>query len=147
VASTDQRLTSILDLVRARGGRITTPRRAIITALLAADNEHVTAEQLADTVQQAHPDVHRSTVYRTLDALSEMGVIGHVHLGHSPAVYHFTDEYTDQPHHHMVCQDCGRVVELPLSVLTSLQASISRDYGFDLDATHFALTGRCSDCR
>lgn len=143
----DERLATILGLVRARGGRITTPRRAIITALLAADNEHVTAEQLADTVQRAHPDVHRSTVYRTLEALTEMGVIGHVHLGHSPAVYHFTDEFTDQPHHHMVCQDCGRVVELPLSVLTSLQRTISRDYGFDLDATHFALTGRCSDCR
>jgi len=147
VASTDERLATILDLVRARGGRITTPRRAIISALLAADNEHVTAEQLADTVQQAHPDVHRSTVYRTLDALTGMGVIGHVHLGHSPAVYHFTDAYTDLPHHHMVCQDCGRVVELPLSVLTSLQQTISNDYGFDLDATHFALTGRCSDCR
>jgi Fur family ferric uptake transcriptional regulator len=147
VAPSDERLASILELMRARGGRVTTPRRVIVTALLEADHQHVTAEQLADTVQRAHPDVHRSTVYRTLEALTEMGVIGHVHLGHSPAVYHFTDEYTDQAHHHMVCQECGRVVELPLSVLTALQATISREYGFDLDATHFALTGRCSSCR
>jgi Fe2+ or Zn2+ uptake regulation protein len=147
VATTDERLAAIISLVRERGGRITTPRRAIITALLTAGNEHLTADQLADTVQQAHPDVHRSTVYRTLDALSEMGVIDHVHLGHSPAVYHFTDAYTEHTHHHMVCQVCGKVVELPLSVLTSLQHTISVDYGFDLDATHFALTGRCSTCR
>jgi Fur family ferric uptake transcriptional regulator len=147
MATTDERLASIIELVRNSGGRVTTPRRAIITALLAAGNEHLTADQLADTVQRAHPDVHRSTVYRTLDALAEMGVIDHVHLGHSPAVYHFTDAYTEHAHHHMVCQGCGKVVELPLSVLTTLQQAISRDYGFDLDATHFALTGCCSDCR
>jgi Fur family ferric uptake transcriptional regulator len=138
----DGRLERILALVRARGGRVTTPRRAIVGALLAADG-HVTAEQLADAVQRAHPDVHRSTVYRTLDALTELGVVDHVHLGHGPAVYHFTD----QAHHHMVCQDCGRVVELPLSILAPVQRLIARDYGFDLDATHFALAGHCAACR
>jgi Fur family ferric uptake transcriptional regulator len=136
------RLKTILELVRQRGGRVTTSRRAIVRALLEAD-DHVTADQLADVVQRAHPDVHRSTVYRTLDVLTEMGVIDHVHLGHGPAVYHFTD----QAHHHLVCQRCGRVIELPLAALTPLQRRIVRDYDFDLDATHFALAGHCADCR
>jgi Fur family transcriptional regulator, ferric uptake regulator len=138
----DERLESILTLVRQRGGRVTTPRRAIVAALLAAP-EHITAEQLADAVQRAHPDVHRSTIYRTLDALTELGVIDHVHLDHGPAVYHFAD----QPHHHIVCRECGRVVELPLSALAPLQRRVARDYDFVLDATHFALTGRCAGCR
>jgi Fur family transcriptional regulator, ferric uptake regulator len=139
----DERLETILTLVRQRGGRVTTPRRAIIQALLAAPDHHVTAEQLADTVQRAHPDVHRSTIYRTLDALTALGVLDHVHLGHGPAVYHFTD----QAHHHIVCRDCGRVVELPLGALASLQRRVARDYDFTLDATHFALTGHCANCR
>jgi Fur family transcriptional regulator, ferric uptake regulator len=136
------RLTAILALVRERGGRVTTPRRAIVAALLDADH-HVTADQLADAVQRAHPDIHRSTVYRTLDTLTELGVVDHVHLGHGPAVYHFTD----QAHHHLVCQRCGRVVELPLSTLAPLQRRVARDHGFVLDAPHFALTGHCADCR
>jgi Fur family ferric uptake transcriptional regulator len=137
----DDRLESILALVRQRGGRVTTPRRAIVTALVDAD-DHVTADDLADAVQRAHPDVHRSTVYRTLDTLTEMGVVDHVHLGHGPAVYHFTEH----AHHHLVCQGCGRVIELPLSVLAPLQAHVERDYRFRLDATHFALAGHCADC-
>jgi Fe2+ or Zn2+ uptake regulation protein len=136
------RLESILARVRERGGRVTTSRRAIVTALLDAE-DHVTAEDLADAVQQAHPDVHRSTVYRTLEILTEMGVIDHVHLGHGAAVYHFTD----RAHHHLVCQQCGRVVELPLAMLTPLQEQVARDYGFDLDGTHFALAGHCGECR
>jgi Fur family ferric uptake transcriptional regulator len=138
----DARLEHILTLVRERGGRVTTPRRAIVTALVEADDHHVTADDIADAVQRAHPDVHRSTVYRTLDTLTEMGVIDHVHLGHGPAVYHFTDD----AHHHLVCQGCGRVIELPLSVLQPLQDRVARDYDFHLDATHFALAGHCTDC-
>jgi Fur family transcriptional regulator, ferric uptake regulator len=138
----DDRLERILALVRQRGGRVTAPRRAIVSALLAAD-DHVTAEKLADVVQRAHPDVHQSTVYRTLETLTEMGVVGHVHFGHGAAVYHFTD----QAHHHLVCQHCGRVVELPLAALTPIRDRVARDYDFDLDATHFALAGCCADCR
>lgn len=138
----NERLETILALVRERGGRVTTPRRAIVQALVDA-NDHVTADDIAAAVQRAHPDVHQSTVYRTLDTLTELGVIDHVHLGHGPAVYHFTGE----AHHHLVCQDCGRVVQLPLSVLRPLQTRIARDYDFDLDATHFALAGHCGSCR
>jgi Fur family ferric uptake transcriptional regulator len=137
----EDRLERILALVRERGGRVTTPRRAIVTALVDAD-DHVTADALADAVQRAHPDVHRSTVYRTLDTLTEMGVIDHAHLGHGPAVYHFTDD----AHHHLVCQNCGRVIELPLSVLTPVQDRVARDYEFQIDATHFAIAGHCADC-
>jgi Fur family transcriptional regulator, ferric uptake regulator len=137
----DDVLEGILASVRERGGRVTTPRRAIVTALVDADH-HVTAEDIADAVQRAHPEVHRSTVYRTLDTLTEMGVIDHVHLGHGPAVYHFTDD----AHHHLVCQRCGRVIELPLSVLTPVQDRVARDYRFHVDATHFAIAGHCADC-
>jgi len=137
----NDRLEKILALVRERGGRVTTPRRAIVTALVDADN-HVTADDLADAVQQAHPDVARSTVYRTLDTLTEMGVIDHAHLGHGPAIYHFTE----RTHHHLVCQNCGRVIELPLAVLTPLQDSVARDYHFHIDATHFAIAGHCAEC-
>lgn len=138
----DERLERILTLVRERGGRVTTPRRAIVTALIDADDHHVTADDLADAVQRAYPDVHRSTVYRTLDTLAELGVVNHVHLGHGPAVYHFTDD----AHHHLVCQSCGRVIEIPESALTALRDRVARDYRFHLDANHFPLAGHCAGC-
>lgn len=134
-------IDEILELIRERGGRLTTPRRAIVAALLDADG-HVTAEEIADRVQAAHPDVHRSTVYRTLDTLADLGVVEHVHLGHGPAVYHFTDD----AHHHLICRTCGAVVEVPADVFAPLARSLRRRFGFDVDARHFALSGLCQDC-
>jgi Fur family ferric uptake transcriptional regulator len=135
----EDRLERIVALLRERGGRVTTPRRAIVRALVGSDY-HVTAEELAERVQAAHPDIHRSTVYRTLDTLTKLGVTDHVHLGHGPAVYHLTDE----PHHHLVCDGCGAVIEVPPTVLAGVGRKVRADYGFELDAGHFALAGRCA---
>jgi Fe2+ or Zn2+ uptake regulation protein len=92
---------------------------------------------------RAHdPDVHLSTVYRTLDALEHLGVVTHVHLGHGRAIYHLTDEL----HHHAACERCGAVLELPDTILDDVQATLERSYGFELDAHHFAFVGRCRTC-
>jgi Fur family transcriptional regulator, ferric uptake regulator len=137
----DDRLEEILGRLRERGGRVTMPRRAIITALLEAD-DHVTADALVDAVRTAQPEIHLSTVYRTVETLTELGVINHVHLGHGPAVYHLTDD----AHHHLVCDDCGAIIELPKDVFDALGRRVERDYGFRLDAHHFALGGHCRSC-
>jgi Fe2+ or Zn2+ uptake regulation protein len=137
----DGRLEGILGRLRERGGKVTRPRRAIITALLETD-QHVTAEVLVDAVRRDNPAIHLSTVYRTLDALTEMGVINHVHLGHGPAVYHLADDV----HHHLVCDGCGAIIQLPANTFDALGRRVERDYGFRLDAHHFALGGRCRNC-
>ena len=137
----DDRLEEILEQLRERGGRVTTPRRAIITALLDAD-DHVTADALVEAVGTAHPEIHLSTVYRTLERLTELGVINHVHLGHGPAVYHLAGD----SHHHLVCDDCGAIIELPANAFDALVRRVERDYGFRLDAHHFALGGHCRSC-
>ena len=136
-----ERFEAILSQLRVRGGRVTTPRRAIVLELLRAGG-HITAEELAARVRARHPDVHESTVYRTLNTLSELGVTVHVHLGHGPAVYHLADE----SHHHLVCESCGAITEIPASVLGGMRGRLERDYGFRLDPFHFALSGRCSTC-
>lgn len=128
-------------LLRASGGRVTTARRSVVSALVDATG-HVTADDLAERVQSSHPDVHRSTIYRTLEALEAMGVVAHVHLGHGRAVYHLADE----AHQHLVCDACGAVVEVPASTFASLERKLRQDHGFTLRADHFALTGRCAGC-
>jgi Fe2+ or Zn2+ uptake regulation protein len=138
---TDERLERIVTLLRAGGGRVTSARRALVEALLAAD-AHMTADDLAARVQSAHPEVHRSTVYRTLDALERLGVVVHSHLGHGGGVYHLADER----HQHLVCEECGTVVEVPDAVFTPLARTVRRRYGFTIEPGHFALVGRCAAC-
>jgi Fe2+ or Zn2+ uptake regulation protein len=133
---------AVFERLRASGVRLTAARRAVVEALVSGD-DHLTADELADRVAAAAPDVHLSTVYRTLDALERAGVATHVHLGHGRAVYHLTD----QPHHHAVCDACGHVVELADDVLGDVQRRLRREIGFEIDAHHFALVGRCRGCR
>jgi Fur family ferric uptake transcriptional regulator len=137
-----ERLEQLLALLRASGGRVTTSRRAILAALLET-GPHVTADELAAHVQRRHPDVHMSTIYRTLETLTSLGVVNHVHLGHGRAVFHMADEV----HEHLVCGQCGEVVEAPSEVFTDLARRIDTEYGFSLDRGHFALSGLCASCR
>ena len=138
----DHRVEDVLARLRAAGGRSTSARRAVVQALVDSGG-HLDAEAVADAIQRTHPDVHRSTVYRILDALERVDVVRHVHLGHGPAVYHFADE----PHHHLVCHQCGAVTEVPAALLDGVAGRLQESYGFELDADHFALSGRCRRCR
>lgn len=103
---------------------------------------HPTAEELTADVNRLQPDVDKSTVYRFLDELEQLGIIDHVHLGHGPAVYHFGD----QSHHHLVCEACGTVVEVPIEAFLNLRKRLQADFGFALSARHFAVSGTCKGC-
>jgi len=142
VATGQSRQERILEQVRAGGGRMTAAKQAVVDALLAAGGSHVTADDLVAGVARSQPDVHRSTVYRTLETLERLGVVEHVHLGHAGGTYHLTDER----HQHLVCDDCGGVEHVPEAVTAGLARSLKKRYGFTLSSHHFALTGRCRHC-
>ncbi|MEA2705167.1 MAG: Fur family transcriptional regulator, ferric uptake regulator, partial [Actinomycetota bacterium] len=137
----DARLQEILGMLRARGGRVTTPRRAIITALLRSGG-HITADQLTNEIQANYPDIHLSTIYRCLETLEELEVVDHIHMGHGRAVYHLADE----KHQHLMCEVCGAVTEVPDAVFAGLAGTLRRKYSFAIKPRHFAVLGRCETC-
>jgi Fur family ferric uptake transcriptional regulator len=126
-----------IDVLRAEGRRVTTARRTIIE-LLGGTHEHLTAEGIAEDVQRAHPEIHVSTVYRTLESLEAWGLVEHVHRGHGAAFFHLAAS-----HPHVVCEECGRVLDVPAHEFAPLVARVRDAYGFELDIAHNALMGRC----
>jgi len=138
----EARLDDVLGSLRRGGTRITGPRRAVIAALAGSDG-HLNAGDVSEIVQAAHPDVHQSTVYRTLDRLVELGVVEHIHVAHGPAVYHLGHDR----HLHLVCEGCGSVTDAPADLLSAAAAAVDERFGFRLAAGHVALTGRCRACR
>lgn len=133
---------SVLAELRARGGRATSSRRALLEVLFSA-HRHLSAEELAAEIQSRNPDVHLSTVYRNLEELEELGVVTHAHLGHGPATY----QIATLAHGHLVCESCGMTVEAPAEAFSGLAATMRRRYGFEIDPSHFAILGHCSACR
>jgi Fur family ferric uptake transcriptional regulator len=134
-------LEGALDLVREHGGRITPSRRLLLEALFKSQ-AHRSAEELAAEVQAQAPDVHLSTVYRNLEDLEKLGVVVHSHFGHGPATYHLASAV----HGHFVCGECGTMIEAPQALFGTLAAEARTQFGFTIDAHHFAVLGRCADC-
>ncbi|MEO6125778.1 MAG: Fur family transcriptional regulator [Ilumatobacteraceae bacterium] len=139
-----ERIDSILDQVRANGGRATSARRGILRALFDHHDVHPSVEHLTATVQATMPDVAESTVYRFLDELERLGVVQQVRLGTGPAVYHFAE---DTDHHHLLCSDCGRVIEIPDRLFDSLRQRVRRDHAFEIDPQHLSIGGHCIECK
>lgn len=137
-------IDEVLEKFRTNGGRVTAARREIVTVVLGSgDHEHLTADEIGRRIQERHPEIALSTVYRSLDTLAELGVLEHVHMGHGPAVYHLTEER----HVHLVCRECGVVIEVDHSTLAPLAADIEAMNGFVIEPTHVAINGRCASCR
>ena len=127
------------DLLRSGNRRIGHARRRVVEALTSQPGP-ITAEGLIELV----PDIHPSSVYRSLNVLEELGLVRHVHLAHGAALYEVTDRVATV--RHLVCESCGGTIQIPAIVLDPLRRRLERDYGFVLDSGHFALPGHCAGC-
>jgi Fur family ferric uptake transcriptional regulator len=134
----------IVGKLRAGGGRITATRRVTIEVLLSGgEHRHLSAEDVAAEVRLRLPDVAESTIYRTLAALEELGVVAHVHLGHGPSTFHLTG----QAHRHLVCRRCQAVIEVSPDEFSQLIGRLDAQYDFLVTDEHFGLPGVCGACR
>lgn len=133
-----------LAALRARGERVTGARRRVIEAL-ASTPEHLSADEVATML--AGTDVHRATVYRSLDALVEAGAVSLRHSAGGAARYHLATTSRAHSHLHGHCRSCGLVVTLPADALDEVVARVDAETGFLLQAGQSALEGLCRDCR
>jgi Fur family transcriptional regulator, ferric uptake regulator len=152
MASDQVNVAQATALLRAAGQRVTKPRVALLSCVIAAGGKHLSADALLDQVANSDPPIHRATVYRTLEGLTSAGVLRHVHLDRGLTAYHLVDDAAPsaQPrrpeHLHAQCSQCGEVTDLPAHVLGDTAIRIRRASGFRLDASHVALSGRCKNC-
>ncbi|MGH4013587.1 MAG: Fur family transcriptional regulator [Pseudonocardiaceae bacterium] len=123
-----------------RGMRMTPQRQLVLEAV--RDLQHATPERICEHVQRSAPAVNITTIYRTLDLLEGLDLVRHTHLGHG------APSYSTKPHEHvhLVCHRCGEVAEIPTDALDELTARLRERFGFVLDPSHLAMSGRCKDC-
>lgn len=89
--------------------------------------------------------VGRASVYRTLEQLERLRLVQRVEIGGDAAGYERVDP--DQHHHHLVCEECGRLSPFADPSLERAIESISRETEFDVAAHDVLLRGRCPDCK
>ena len=141
------RLDAFIDL---KGLRRTQQRDQIATEVFSRD-DHFTAEELFERVRKSSSGISRATVYRTLALLVEAGLLREIDLGEQETTY--DPNFHDKPsHNHLVCKDCGKVLEFEDSGIDTLNDCVARRLGFrplehslkiEASCEQLRLKGRC----
>lgn len=135
----DKRYTEPL---KERGIRVT-PQRAYIWQALVGSGKHFTAEELKEQVEKALPGLEVSTVYRTLEALNEAGLVVESRLPEGPRIF----EANPTPHPHLICERCDNLFHLETADYRLMLESLNREAtGFEVRKLHVFATGLCADC-
>jgi Fur family ferric uptake transcriptional regulator len=127
-----------------KGLRSTDQRRLIVETFFRSPN-HVSIEELLSQVRAMDKRVGYATVYRTLKLLAECGVANERRFSDGLTRYELAD---DSSHHdHLICVECGDIVEFEEPRIETLQEQVAHKYGFLLKSHKHEMYGVCPKCR
>lgn len=133
------------EFIRRKGLRQTPQRDEILEVIFASD-EHFTPDELLDRLRAAGTKASRATVYRTLGLLTEADLIHEIELGDGQTTY--DPNFLDHPNHnHLVCVDCGRVVEFEDQNLDLQTECLTRRIGFRAVRQSLRIEATCERLR
>lgn len=131
--------------IRSKGLRQTAQRDAIVELIFASD-EHFTAEELFERFRKQGSSASRATVYRTLGLLTEADLLHEIDLGDGQTTY--DPNFLDRPtHNHLVCIDCGKVLEFEDEHLEVLNDCLTRRLGFRPVKQSLRIEASCEQLR
>ncbi|MFC1708779.1 Fur family transcriptional regulator [Candidatus Omnitrophota bacterium] len=139
--------------IRECGYRLTIPRETIL-GILGKTTEHLSAEDIYGQVHKIYPSIGLTTVYRTLELLVHLGLIFKFDFGDGRSRYELTEGPKGaRHHHHLVCTDCGRVVDYTdfideeIELLNQTERGLSKKYNFKITNHLIQFYGLCDQCR
>jgi len=133
----------VVAALRGHNYKLTPQRRAVIH-VIASTQDHLTPATIYKKVQQDHPTIGLVTIYRTLEILAELELICELHAG---GIYRSYTISTPQHHHHLICSNCGKVIDFTGHNLSELEQSLSKKSGFKIDSHVLEFFGLCQACQ
>ncbi len=130
-------------ILRQHGYKFT-PQRRIVIQTVASSQDHLTPAAIYEKVHQERPNIGLVTIYRTLDILAKLGLICELHAGGSCRSY---TTGTSEHHHHLICTNCGKVVDFSGYDLSQLEQRLSLETGFDIEDHLLEFVGLCQACQ
>ena len=128
--------------LRSRGFRVTSQRMAVLHVLRHAETR-LSPTQVWQQARMSLPGLTETTVYRTLDFLSENGLAWPVRLDKGHLVY----EMAGTRHHHLICRQCGDEMQIEHALVKKICARLEAASGFQLSDDHLTLYGLCPACQ
>ena len=137
----DTRVHDLSDRLRERGLSVTHQRIAVYRSLL-EDDTHPDADRLYERVRVLVPTISLGTVYKALDTLKDLGAIMEVDAPRSATRY----EAVLEPHHHLVCDPCGAIIDLHAPAYSKLRPPARAAGGFRVTGCTVQFRGTCPKC-
>jgi Fur family ferric uptake transcriptional regulator len=134
----------IATVLREHGLKITPQRRAVLK-LIAQSRDHFTPAALHERVKREYPGIGIVTIYRTIEMLSDLGLICCVYGEGNYRSYLI--RRPEEHHHHLVCSGCKKVIEFTDCDINELEQRLSQKTGFAIEGHLLEVRGRCPDCR
>jgi Fur family ferric uptake transcriptional regulator len=127
-----------------QGLKSTRQRDVILDEFLNA-GAHLSTEELYLRLREQHPHIGYATVHRTLKLFAECGIAEPRHFGDGQTRYESCA--AEEHHDHLICTDCGAIVEFENPQIEKLQESVAREHGFHIERHRLELYGRCRECQ
>lgn len=136
----------IKDRLREEEHFITEPRETIIE-YLTSHVEAATADEIVEDLHEQGHDIDRSSIYRTINLFSELGIVDNVLFRDGVKRVELASEFGGSHHHHLICDECGDVIEFEECGIDNLQRIAEIKHDFQVENHHMEFYGQCSNCR
>jgi len=137
-------LAVMKERLHAEGKRVTQQRLLVFQAIQERGT-HLTADEIYLQARKNDANINLSTVYRTLGLLKELGLVKELHFDGGQHYYEPRGE--GEPHHHLICSQCGKIVEFQCPFCNEIQEEVAEEHGFIITGTHIDLIGYCPLCQ
>lgn len=136
--------TSLKNIIRDLGLKVTQQRLLVLECLLKG-RDHITAQELFESVVSIDDRLGFATVYRFLRQLTNAGFVTEVRMGGLPARYEWVSKKSH--HDHLTCSQCGKICEFENENIERLQEEVVKSFGFIMTGHVLELYGICPDCQ
>lgn len=137
----------IKELLKQKGYKLTSQRSAVLDVILQNEGLHLTVEEIYDKVKEINKDIGLATVYRTVLLFEEIGTITKLEIGDKFARYELVHKYEEHQHHHLICNECKKVIEVSDDLLDVLESNIEKKYNFKIQNHTLKFYGLCEECK
>lgn len=134
------------NILQKEGYKLTNQRKDILKTLLNNNNKHLSCEDVFNIVSKENSDLGIATVYRTLQLFEKLNIVYKINFDDGLSRYELNLGEENHQHHHLICLNCGNVIEVKLDLLESLENKIEKDGNFKIVDHNVKFYGYCKKC-
>jgi Fur family ferric uptake transcriptional regulator len=128
--------------------RNTKQKKLIIDCLKGCGGAHLTVEEIYDLIRENDNQISIATVYRNLRMLEERAIVKKIYVADDAlAFYELSENNVPHSHHHLICRQCGAIIDFEADLLESLEKMIEETKDFSIKDHRVVFYGICSDCK